>query len=98
MCNETLESSYTLELHIVAVHNIEKLHKCEMCDKRFLFKWKLQRHEKAHQDKTIRKCYFYNNRLECPFFENGCKFAHEIADQCKFAEKCRKTKCQFRHE
>ena len=94
-CDESFESSYPLENHVQTIHNKKKEHKCDECDAEFLFGWKLHKHMKLHQDKTIRKCYYYNNDIKCPFEKDGCKFAHIVAEKCKFAKKCQKTKCHL---
>ena len=97
LCDQSFKTSYSLEVHVVNVHDKEKQHQCDECDTKFLFKWKLQKHQKIHQNKAVRKCHHYNNGLDCPFLKDGCKFAHLPAEKCKFSDGCKKTKCQFRH-
>ena len=84
-------------IHIIDVHDKEKLNHCDECEAKFFLKWKLQKHQKIHRDKTVRKCHYYNNGLDCPFIRYGCKFAHQTAEKCKFSDMCKKTKCEFRH-
>ena len=96
-CSESFESSYSLERHIISVHKKEKSYKCDLCETSFLFNWKFKKHMRIHQVKTKRKSHYYNNDKKCPFEQDGCKFAHEVSEQCKFIEKCKKTKCQYRH-
>ena len=37
--------------------------------------------------KEIKTCNFFNSNKTCPYYNIGCKFKHEKAVQCKFAEK-----------
>ena len=97
LCDQSFKTSYSLEVHVIDVHDKVKLNHCDECEAKFLFKWKLQKHKKIHWDNTLRKCHYYNNGLDCPFVRDGCKFAHETAEKCKFSDMCKKTKCEFRH-
>ena len=85
-------------MHIVTEHNVKKKHKCEICDTDFVFKWRLKRHIMDHSKRKIKTCHYFNNNKECPYLQIGCKFIHEKAVNCKFAQHCKVTKCQFRHD
>ena len=96
-CEIEFKMTIELEKHILHEHSEKKKHVCDVCKMEFIFKWRMQKHVKDHE-KTVRKtCHFYNNDKTCPFYEIGCKFKHEKAVKCKFAEKCIITKCQYRH-
>ena len=90
--------SSQLEIHIVAEHNVKKKNKCEICEHEFVFKWRLRKHLEDHSKTQVKTCHFFNNNKECPYKQIGCKFEHKRAMNCKFAQNCRVTKCQFRHE
>ena len=97
-CETEFNLPIELEEHIVNEHSGMKNHKCDMCDMQFVFKWRLQKHIEDHQKAVIKTCHFFNNKKDCPYSKSGCKFLHEIALNCKYAEKCYVTKCQFRHD
>ena len=50
---------------------------------------------KIHSETTT-YCHYFNNELECPFQEIGCKFIHESSGKCP-AEDCVVELCQFSH-
>ena len=96
-CEKKFLTSSQLESHLKEHGNVKK-HKCQECDKTFYFKWRLQSHNKIHdKESSIRKCHFFNNNKQCPFEEIGCKYLHEKSLHCKFEDKCKFDKCQFRH-
>ena len=96
-CDEKFPTSWQLENHL-QVHGLQKKHICDDCGKAFHILWRLKKHAKMHgNESTDRKCYFFNNRKQCPFEAIGCKFHHEISAKCKYQEKCIYDKCQFRH-
>ena len=76
-------------------HNMDKEHACLDCGKLFLLKWRLSKHMKIHSE-TTKYCHYFNNELECPFQELGCKFIHESSGKCP-AEDCVVKLCQFSH-
>ena len=96
-CEKKFLTSSQLESHLKE-HGKVKKYKCQQCEKTFYFKWRLQSHNKIHdKESSIRKCHFFNNNLQCPFEEIGCKFLHEESLHCKYKDKCKFDKCQFRH-
>ena len=98
ICDEIFSKNYDLEVHIKSKHEPRELHKCDYCEKEFVLKWRLLKHQNNHNDATLRKCHYFNNDLTCPFDEMGCMFSHEVADMCRFAEKCTTNLCSFKHK
>ena len=99
-CDTTFSTSSQLETHLQGHHGTSKKHKCEECGKKFHFRWRLDKHKAMHDSVSeIRKCHFYNNcnEKQCPFDEFGCKFLHEESSVCKYKDRCKFDKCQFRH-
>ena len=78
-------------------HQKKKEFKCNICGKEFYIKWRLQKHISGHDVENTRKCHFYNNGKECPFALIGCKFLHEVSEECSYKKNCIVTMCQFRH-
>ena len=95
-CDQTFEFSVALEKHMES-HQKSKNFKCDICNKEFYLKWRLQKHILGHE-KNKKFCHYYNNKLVCPFEENGCMFNHAISPTCIFKDKCANTLCQFRHK
>ena len=75
-CNRNFFKTCDLEKHMVLEHAMEKKHKCAVCEKTFLLKWRLMKHMKVHSQPT-KTCNYFSNDIECPFEELGCKFQHE---------------------
>ena len=42
LCDHTFETSYSPEVHVVDVHDKEKLNQCDKCEAKFLFKCTLR--------------------------------------------------------
>ena len=95
-CDLTFAFGVALEKHMES-HQKSKNFKCDICNKEFYLKWRLQKHLNGHEKKR-KFCHYYNNKLFCPFEENGCMFNHAISPTCKFNDKCTNTLCKFRHE
>ena len=97
-CDKRFGNSYQMELHLMDEHKEEKSFKCNLCEAQFLVEWKLKKHVATHQTTIkVRTCHYFNNSKQCPYIKNGCKFLHKEAVTCKFAENCKKNKCQFKH-
>ena len=60
-------------------------------------KWRLDKHNKAHEMLNVKFCHYLNNNKVCPFEEIGCKFKHSIAKECRLQKQCRNKLCQFKH-
>ena len=50
---------------------------CTLCDKTFHRKWRLAKHELAHNSLNVKFCHYFNNGKDCPYEEIGCMFKHE---------------------
>jgi hypothetical protein len=92
-CKETFKENFELESHL-KTHKEAETYDCEKCDKTFVLKWRLRKHQGVHE--TDRYCHYYNNQKFCPFEKLGCKFRHEQSAICKF-QNCNNSLCQFRH-
>ena len=95
-CEQSFSKSHSLEEHMIVVHRKQKEYKCDTCGADFLSMWRWSKHIALHQ-KESRKCHFYNNGKECPYSLIGCKFLHEESQICKYAHRCEKVMCQYRH-
>ena len=99
-CHKKFVTSSLLEHHMKDEHGTIQKYQCDECGKTFHFKWRLENHTKMHNIETkdkIRKCHYFNNKKNCPFEMLGCKFRHEESTNCKYNDKCKFDKCQFRH-
>ena len=96
-CDQIFDHSFALENHLVMVHEKEKPYECILCKARFVFKWRYMKHKNSHEETNQRTCHYYNNGKECPYVNIGYKFLHEDASLCKFATKCQRLLCQFKH-
>ena len=96
-CDNSYKTSIELEQHLCSEHKVNGL-TCDKCDASFIMKWRLQKHQRIHDDNlNTRNCHFYNSDKECPYSKIGCKFKHQFSVECKYGEKCSVDKCQFRH-
>ena len=80
----------------ISEHRETKNSECQLCDMSFLLEWRLKKHIEGYS--KTRTCHYFNNNVECPFSKVGCKFLHKKAENCKYADYCSRTKCQYRHE
>ena len=97
-CDDIFTKSSDLELHIKQTHNPETIFSCEDCDKTFIFKFRLRKHQESHRSKDTKNCHYFNNKKHCPFEEIGCMFAHVLSEFCFFDKKCKNELCSFQHE
>ena len=95
MCVQSFSESWSLELHSKSHEEIVPF-KCGICDQEFYVKWRLKKHVLSHEKKG-KFCHFFNNGKICPFQEIGCKFKHEVSNNCRYDEKCHIKLCQFKH-
>ena len=70
---------------------------CGKCHKTFVLKWRLSKHQEIHDNLSVKKCHYFNNKKFCPFEEIGCMFEHALSGNCKHEEKCTKSLCSFQH-
>merc|ERR1712082_511832 len=73
---------WQLELHMKSHDNINPF-KCDICDKDFLMKWRLQKHVMAHKGPR-KHCHYFNNSKVCPYEQVGCQFQHKNSGKCRF--------------
>ena len=78
-------------------HENRNEYKCNTCDKIFVMKWRLKKHEEGHSRQN-KMCHYFNNGKACPYEIVGCMFTHEKSLPCKFGERCKFDLCQFRHD
>ena len=78
-------------------HDVERF-KCEICEKVFQVRWRLERHVEAHANQDAKFCHYYNNSKHCPYEDIGCMFQHEDSQQCYFGKSCTNKLCQFKHQ
>ena len=84
-----------MENHIKS-HKDYKIYGCEFCDKKFLVKWRMEKHVQCHIKQT-KYCHYHNNEKHCAYNDIGCKFKHEDSNQCRFGNTCRFKLCQYKH-
>ena len=97
ICDKVFTKNCDLEVHIRNEHQTLNDFMCDMCDKRFVLKWRFLKHQEIHKDQNRRKCHYFNNDKYCPFEEIGCMFAHEASEICMFDEICSKKLCAYKH-
>ena len=98
LCDETFEKNCDLEEHIKINHQSAECFKCEECDKDFVLKWRLKKHQESHISKSVKKCHYFNNNKQCPFENIGCMFIHSVSDTCMYGNNCTKKMCSFQHK
>ena len=76
-CDKMFTKRYDLEVHMKNEHTTTEDFKCNICDKTFILEWRMLMHKKNHDNKWVKKCYYFNNNLVCPFEEMGCMFLHK---------------------
>ena len=97
-CSMKFDQNIELENHLKFKHLEEaQVFECNICDKKFLLKWRLQKHLDVHEVNT-KYCHYFNNKKECPYIEFGCMFKHEASPECKFIDNCKNKLCQFKHD
>ena len=96
-CDKVFMKKCDLEVHIKSQHQKLNDYTCDMCDKKFVLKWRFLKHQDNHNNQNRRKCHYFNNGKNCPFEEIGCMFAHEASKMCMFDEICCKTLCSYKH-
>ena len=69
--------SWKMEEHMEKNESVEPF-KCNICEKGFYVKWRLDKHIGGHSDSTKFRHYF-NNGQPCPFEKVGWKFKHEVS-------------------
>ena len=95
ICEKVFCESWSLELHSKSHEEIVPF-KCNTCSKQFYSNWRLSKHVLSHGEKG-RFCHYFNNGKTCPYEEIGCKFKHEVSNNCRYDNLCHIRLCQFKH-
>jgi uncharacterized Zn-finger protein len=61
---------------MVSFRGCGKQPSCDICGKEFYLKWRLEQHLSV-LDKSVKICKYFNDRIDCPFNDIGCKFSHD---------------------
>ena len=86
-------TNHELEAHLKTHNEIQPFF-CDMCDKKFYSKWRLEKHISGHNINKF--CHYYNNQKFCPYEEIGYKFRHEVSAFC-LSSMCTNLLCQYSH-
>ena len=97
ICAANFSINSDLEAHMKASHESTEQYECDLCDKKFVLKWRLKKHKEGHANEHKKFCHYFNNEKSCPYEEIGCKFLHQNSEMCYFRKKCRNNLCQFKH-
>ena len=65
-CVEIFDKNSDLEKHIKANHEQMENYDCEKCEKTFVLKWRLTKHQENHSRLKDKKCHYFNNKRTCP--------------------------------
>ena len=95
-CDLTFCESWRYEMHL-ETHSNKKDHKCEVCGKEFYMEWRFKQHVKVHANSNVKKCHYYSNNKVCPYEPIGCKFKHEMSENCSKQTTCRIKLCSKQH-
>ena len=96
-CHQDFKLNSDLELHIKENHESLEKYSCELCDKKFVLLWRLQKHQKIHTERKVKKCHYFNNGKPCPYEMIGCMFEHSNSVPCKYGRECNKKLCSYQH-
>ena len=96
LCEELFNKNSELEMHIEICHVSTERYKCEKCNKTFVLKWRLTKHQENHTG-INKKCHYFNNKKVCPYEEIGCMFDHSLSEICIFGKSCLNKLCPFQH-
>ena len=78
MCSDTFKNVSELEKHIKGNHDEYDTFECETCRKKFVTKFRLEKHTKMHLNVAIKNCQYFRRNKPCPYENLGCKFRHEV--------------------
>ena len=78
-CEEIIGKNCELELHLKERHDEIEMFNCNKCEKKFVLKWRLTKHQEIHYNPLVIKCHYFNNNKCCPFEEIGCMFEHAFS-------------------
>ena len=77
LCDKKFQIISDLENHIKTSHEDSETYNCDKCKKKFVTKWRLEKHGNLHSNIYTRQCKYFRNQTKCPFDELGCKFRHD---------------------
>ena len=77
-CSDRFKNISELEKHIKGKHAEYDTFECETCGKKFVTKFRFEKHEQMHLSLVINNCHYFRRNKPCPFEELGCKFRHEL--------------------
>ena len=83
-CDTNFMNNCELELHIRSQHDKAKDYESDLCDNRFVLKWRMLKHQESHKDPGRKKCNYFNNGKTCQFDKIGCMFAHKTSEMCRY--------------
>ena len=78
-------------------HENGKGFKCNTCEKTFHLKWRLNKHEKNHNENGVKHCRYFSHQEPCPYEAIGCKFLHVRSEICSLDE-CQDLLCPLTHQ
>ena len=79
ICEAVFSRYCDLEVHIESTHREYEGYDCIECGKKFVLKWRLEKHKNIHMNfNAIRQCKYFTNNIPCPYERFGCKFLHNF--------------------
>ena len=60
LCTNYFDKNSDLELHMTTDHQLERIYKCDICQKTFVFEWRLKKHKTLHENDYGKNCHYYN--------------------------------------
>ena len=78
LCSDAFKNISELEKHIEGNHDEYETFECETCSKKFVTKFRLEKHSKMHLNVAIKNCHYFRRNKPCPYEKLGCKFRHKL--------------------
>ncbi|XP_067932521.1 uncharacterized protein [Watersipora subatra] len=100
LCGTSFKRADSLAIHQLTFHGpgVEKRHKCDNCDKRFLRKAHLQEHQRVHNNKKEFSCEICSSRFKTDSAKQKhmlYKHTNPKAFKCDRCKKCCSTKANL---
>ena len=70
-CDKVFKKNCDLEVHIKSQHETVKDYKCDLCDKSFVLRWRMLKHQESHRDHKRKKCHYFNNIKHAHLTKSG---------------------------